>query len=170
MTFKRGESDTILEEYQKKSSVLPPLNVEQGETILPTSSKLPSFNFPPKNTRVDPQAKYPSKSQLIRESHMQPKRDIVFRVDVPDLDDVMLMMLGASRCGFLTQIEWDAVKCIDSGYSKLVNMAERVRNIDFSPLREPRLDYADQKSIQNDRVDMAATFLLHYGGELGTLV
>jgi hypothetical protein len=70
--------------------------------------------------RVDPQAKYPSKWQLIQECHMRPKPDIVFRVDEPNLDDVMLMMLGANRSGFLTQSYWNSLKCVDSGYNELV--------------------------------------------------
>ncbi|KAL7489750.1 hypothetical protein ACHAW6_015470 [Cyclotella cf. meneghiniana] len=141
MTFKRGEADIVLEEYQ---------------TDFGAASATPIVAA--------------KQESLIRECYMKPKFDIAFRVDVPDLDDVMLMMLGVSRCGFLLQNEWNAVKCVDSGYNELVNMAERVRGIDFSQLREPRLEYAEQKSIQSKRVDMAAACLLHYGGELGILV
>lgn len=173
MAFKRNEADLVLEEYQRNfgaASAKPIVAAKQGETILPPSNIQPPYNPTVENMRVDPQANYPTKSQLIRECHMKPKIEIAFRVDVPDLDDVMLMMLGASRCGILSQNDWNAVKCLDSGYNELVNMAERVRSIDFSQLREPRLDYAEQKSIQSERVDMAASCLLHYGGELGTLV
>lgn len=173
MSFKRKEVDKTLSDYQDKfgsAFARPIVAAKQGENFLPSSTITTPPKPPIESTKVDPQAKYPSKWQLIQECHMRPKPDIVFRVDEPNLDDVMLIMLGANRSGFLTQSDWNSLKCVDSGYNELVCLAERVRNIDFTPLREPRLDYASQKAIQQDRVDMAAACLLHYGGEPGSLV
>ncbi len=38
----------------------------------------------------------------------------------------------------------------------------RLRNLDFSKLREPRIGYADQQEIQPSRVDMATAAIIHY--------
>ncbi len=174
-TMRREEVDMVLAEYQDdfgstfdKSIVAS----KQGETQQISTNFHPTIQTSSESMRVDPQhrASYPTKWDLIKECHMRPKKDIFFRVDVPNLDDIMIVMLGAERSGFLTQNDWNAVKCIDSGYNEIVDLAERVRDLDFSPLRQERLDYASQKEISQARVDMAAACLFHYGGEVGSLV
>jgi hypothetical protein len=59
---------------------------------------------------------------------------------------------------------------VDRGYNEVINLAERVRNVNFSPLREQRIGYADQGSIPTDRVEMAAACMIHYGGEVASVV
>ena len=45
-----------------------------------------------------------------------------------------------------------------------------LRSIDFSPLKIPRLNYADQQSICPHRVSLATAGLIHYGLHPGMLV
>jgi hypothetical protein len=173
--MRREEVDMVLAEYQDDfGSTLdkPIVASKQGETQQISTNFHPTIQTSSEIMRVDPQhrASYPTKWDLIKECHMRPKKDIVFRVDVPNLDDIMIVMLGAEKSGFLTQVDWNAVKCVDSGYNEIVDLAERVRDLDFSPLRQERLDYASQKEISQARVDMAAACLFHYGREVGSLV
>ena len=46
----------------------------------------------------------------------------------------------------------------------------RLRNLDFSKLKEPRIGYADQKEIQSSRVDMATAAIIHYSLHPGMLI
>jgi hypothetical protein len=46
----------------------------------------------------------------------------------------------------------------------------RLRNLDFSKLKEPRIGYADQKEIQSSRVDMATAAIIHYLLHPGMLI
>ena len=114
---------------------------------------------------------YPTRWQLIQSCHMRPKVDIVFGVDVPDLDDVLLTLLGPNTRGYLTPTDWKNLKCVDSGYNEMISLlAERVRDIDFAPLKLPRVDYDTEKVISEERMDMAAACMIHYGGEAASVV
>jgi len=46
----------------------------------------------------------------------------------------------------------------------------RLRNLDFSKLKEPRFGYADQKEIDPLRVDMATAAIIHYSLHPGMLI
>jgi hypothetical protein len=63
-----------------------------------------------------------------------------------------------------------AIACMDSDYNKLISDADELRRIDFSPLREPRFDYAAQTEIPSDCVNMLSACFLHYKGDVGLLV
>jgi hypothetical protein len=46
----------------------------------------------------------------------------------------------------------------------------RIRNLDFTKLREPRIGYADWQEIQPSRVDMATAVIIHYSLHPGMLI
>ena len=43
-------------------------------------------------------------------------------------------------------------------------------NMDFSPLRLPRPNYATQVELDPNRLDMASFCLMHYGGDTSSLI
>ena len=52
----------------------------------------------------------------------------------------------------------------------MVDDVLQLRGIDFSNLKLPRYDYADQTKISEERVDMATACAIHYGLNIGMVV
>jgi hypothetical protein len=85
-----------------------------------------------------------------------------FMVDDPNLDDVVLFLLNnKERRTLLSEHDWSALACTDKDYNELVATTRELVNVDFSPLKEPRLNFEDQSEIQEERIKMADTCLLH---------
>ena len=59
---------------------------------------------------------------------------------------------------------------LDDGFSLVISEATRLRGLDFSPLRNPRYDYADQQEISQARLDLATAAMFYYRGDPGMLV
>jgi hypothetical protein len=55
-------------------------------------------------------------------------------------------------------------------YKEMNSDFQRLENLDFSPLKAPRLDYANQQHISQHRVDLATAGLIHYGMHPGMLL
>ena len=51
---------------------------------------------------------------------------------------------------------------VNSLYREMIHDVVRLRNLDFSQLREPRIGYAEQTAIQQSRMDMATACAIHY--------
>jgi len=52
----------------------------------------------------------------------------------------------------------------------MVDGVLRLRGIDFSKVKLPRYDYAEQTKISQDRVDLATACAIHYGLNTGMVV
>jgi hypothetical protein len=52
----------------------------------------------------------------------------------------------------------------------MVDDVLQLRGIDFSNLKLPRYDYADQTKISEERVDLATACAIHYGLNTGMVV
>jgi hypothetical protein len=163
------ETDGILASYQEKYQAedkAPIVTQHQGETS--TCNLIANTFHQPSPSGGEP--KYPSRQQLLRNCHMKPKNNMNFMVDDPNLDDVVLFLLNKERRTLLSEHDWSALACIDKDYNELVATTRELVNVDFSPLKEPRLNFEDQSEIQEERVKMADACLLHYAGEIGMLV
>jgi hypothetical protein len=63
---------------------------------------------------------YPKRQELIKSCRMKPKPNKFFIVDDPDLDDVILFLLGNERRGLLDEKDWTNLGQADSDYKQLV--------------------------------------------------
>jgi hypothetical protein len=52
----------------------------------------------------------------------------------------------------------------------MINDGLRLRFIDFSSLKQPRLGYADQTTISHERVDMITACAIHHGLHIGMVI
>jgi len=80
------------------------------------------------------------------------------------------VMLPLFKSRFLQQSSLD---CIFRSYPRatmLWNEHNRLKNIDFSPLRNPTPNWSTQTAIDPHRVDMMAACLLHYDLDIPALV
>ncbi len=62
------------------------------------------------------------------------------------------------------------LRILNKLYNKVILDVFKLRTLDFSILREPRLDYASQESISQACVDMATAGMIYYGLHPGMLV
>ena len=53
-------------------------------------------------------------------------------------------------------------KCLSHSFYEMVTDVCRLRTIDFSDLRKPRIGYLDQQEIHSSRVDLATAGMIYY--------
>lgn len=123
-TFKPGEADTILDQYQRKYAPNQARHIvasTQGEP----SSQLSSIT-------------HPSRQQLYSESNIKPRSNANFRVKNLTLDEVILILIHPNSNFFCIR-SMRVIACLDTDYKRLLSDAPWLQMIDFSSLREPRL-------------------------------
>jgi hypothetical protein len=160
--------DPILEAYQTKyATVETPrvLTQHQGEPSVPSTT--PSTIHQSCQNIEGREQTYPRRQELIKSCRMKPKSNKFFIVDDPDLDDVILFLLGNERRGLLDEKDRANLGQADSDYKQLIARTKQLLTVDFSPIQQPRYDYEAQKEISQERIDQADACLLHYGGEIG---
>ncbi len=55
-------------------------------------------------------------------------------------------------------------------YHEMINDVLRLRSVDFSSLKQPRLGYADQAAISHKRGDLVTACAIHYGLHVGMVI
>jgi hypothetical protein len=121
---------------------------------------------------------YPRHHQLIKECTMCPSRDLQYRVIRPWLEDVIVVILNKkfledSDVNILEELSgthssnWTGTARL---YKEMIDDFRRLENLDFSPLKAPRFDYAKQQHISLHQVDLATAGLIHYGMHPGMLL
>jgi hypothetical protein len=168
--MKPEDVNPILNEYQSKYATKerPRVVTQHKGEIHPSIPSIPSIQTCQTIDGREPT--YPTRQELIKSCQMKPKPNKFFVVDDPDLNDVVLFLLGKERRGLLDEKDWANLGQADCKYKQLVDRTRYLLNIDFTPLQQPRNDYEEQKQISQDQIDQADACLLHYGGEIGMLV
>jgi hypothetical protein len=121
---------------------------------------------------------YPQHHQLVKKCTMHPSRDLQYRVTRLNLEDVIVIILNAkfledSDLDILEELsgthsrDWTGTACL---YKEMIDDFRRLENLDFSPIKAPRFDYANQQHISLHRVDLAMAGLIHYGIHSGMLL
>ena len=64
----------------------------------------------------------------------------------------------------------DNIRGISKTHRDMVDDVLRLRDIDFSKVKLPRYDYADQTEISQERVDLMTACAIHYGLNTGMVV
>ena len=112
---------------------------------------------------------YPTIAQLVRDCQMKPSLNHQYRVDDLVLQNVIVILLRESN-GFLSPIDIKNLSVVNRLYNEVTRDVHLFRNLDFSPLLEPRIGYADQQAILQARVNMATAAMIHYGLHPGMLI
>ena len=148
------DKNVILEEYTQACSMKEGLSRQ-----VTSSNKGEPTNLP----------NYPTIAQLVRDCQMKPSLNHQYRVEGLILQNVIVIILRESD-GFLSPIDIKNLSAVNSLYNEVIRDVCLFRKLDFSPLREPRIGYADQQAIQQARVDMATAAMIHYGLHPGMLI
>jgi hypothetical protein len=79
----------------------------------------------------------------------------------------MVVFLIKSYKLYLMDAELVNLMSLSKTYHKMINNVLRLRSVDFSSLKQPRLGYADQAAISHKRVDLVTACAIHYGLHVG---
>jgi hypothetical protein len=77
------------------------------------------------------------------------------------LNNVIVELLKPSE-SFLTDEDVANLSEVNCLYQEMIHDVVRLRTLDFSQLREPRIGYMEQTAIQPSHVDMATACAIHY--------
>ncbi len=71
---------------------------------------------------------------------------------------------------YLSELEIKSLRRVNSLYRTMIDDVLRLRSVNFSNLKLPRLNYAEQTSIPQERFDMATACAIHYGLHTGMVI
>ena len=109
---------------------------------------------------------YPSKAELYKSCHMKTEIGRYWRTE----STCQYCLFLTAKSGFLTQSEQKGVRSVGKTFDTMVESIARTKNVDFTPLRRPRLDYAEQTEIDPQRVLMLEACGVHYNLDFGLVV
>ena len=152
--------NTILDAYQLKHG---PKN---GKPIITTKTGEPTQS----STII------PSISNLVTAPIMRPNIRRVYRVK--DLDIYNVLVIALRHQGILKRVydyaieeeDYRSMCLVSKRFAKVTIETKRLLSVDFTPLRHPRIGYANQTEVSLERVDMMAAAMIHYGLNPGMLV
>jgi hypothetical protein len=112
---------------------------------------------------------YPTIFQLVRDCSMKPSTNHHYRVKNLVFENIVVVVLKSVN-SFLSDVCIKKLKCLSHSFYEMVTDVCRLRTIDFSQLRKPRIGYSDQQEIQSSRVDLAAAGMIYYSLHPGMLI
>ena len=104
---------------------------------------------------------YPTIFQLVRDCLMKPSTNQHYQVKDLVFENAIVVVLKFVN-SFLSDVCIKKLKCLSHSFNEMVTDVCRLRTIDFSDLRKPRIGYSDQQEIQSSRVDLATTGMIYY--------
>jgi hypothetical protein len=92
---------------------------------------------------------------------MKPDTSHYYRVQDLRFENVIVIVLKPVE-GYLSGTCIKKLHCLRRLFNEMTADVCRLRNINFSKLKEPRIGYADQLNIQALRIDLATAGIIHY--------
>jgi hypothetical protein len=113
--------------------------------------------------------KFPTIAQLVCNCQMKSSLDHQYWVEDLVLQNVIIILLLESD-GFLSSIEIKNLSAMNCLCNKVTCDVCLLQNLDFLPLRKPRIGYADHQAIPQACMNMATAAMIHYGLQPGMLI
>jgi hypothetical protein len=112
---------------------------------------------------------YPSHYRLIADCKMKPSSRLYYRVKDLRLGNVVIFLVRGYN-SYLLELEIKSLRRVNSLYRTMIDDVRQLRSVNFSNLKLPRLNYAEQTEIPQERVDMATACAIHYGLHTGMVI
>lgn len=114
----------------------------------------------------------PSQHDLVNTPVMRPKKDMSYREGRGDEGwaDFRHVVITIVINSLLDDRSVAALACANKPFSKAIPDVLRLKDVDYSPLLQPRYGYASQMKIDPDRVDMLTAAFVHCGLDPGRLI
>ena len=100
---------------------------------------------------------------------MKPSRNLQYRVKDLQFDNIVIFLLK-DQASYLSVDDVENIRKISDLHQVMVDDVLQLRGIDFSEVKLPRYDYADQTKISQERVDLSTACAIHYGLNTGMVV
>ena len=100
---------------------------------------------------------------------MKPSPNLQYRVKDLRFDNIVIFLIK-NQASYLSDSDVDNIQKISKMHCDMVDDVLRLRDIDFSKVKLPRYDYADQTEISQERVDLMTACAIHYGLNTGMVV
>ena len=100
---------------------------------------------------------------------MKPSRNLQYRVKDPRFDNIVIFLLK-NQASYLSVDDVENIRKISKMHRNMVDDVLRLRGINFSKVKLPRYDYAEQTKISQERVDLATACTIHYEFNTGMVV
>jgi hypothetical protein len=100
---------------------------------------------------------------------MKPSGTLQYRINDLHFDNIVVFLIK-NQDAYLTDVEINSLKNVNGLYQEMINNVLLLRSINFSTLKLPRLDYAEQTKISLKRVDLATACAIYYGLNTGMVV
>ncbi len=149
------DKNTILSEYQASC---------MNKGILSEVSTVTKGENSP-----SPSPLYPLHYHLILECKMKPSRNLQYRVKDLRFDNIVIFLIK-NQASYLSDNDVDNIQRVSKMHCDMVDDILRLREIDFSKVKLPRYNYADQTKISQERVDLMTACAIHYGLNTGMVV
>jgi hypothetical protein len=96
--------------------------------------------------------------------------DKAYCVEDLNIYHVMIAIIFKEHATTFTTNDVTAIHMVNKAFAEVIPKVMRWTSIDFSSLREPRLNYEAQTAIDNHRVEMASAAMLRFGLDPGNLL
>jgi hypothetical protein len=106
---------------------------------------------------------YPSPHRLIADRKMKQSKSLYYRAKELHFDNVVIFAIRGPGELYMTANDLKSLKSVNKTYRKMINDVQHLQFVDFTSLKLPRLDYAEQTEISGKRVDQATACAIHYG-------
>ena len=100
---------------------------------------------------------------------MKPSPNLQYPVKDLRFDNTVIFLIK-NQASYLSDSDVDNIRKISKMHCDMVDDVLRLRDIDFSKVKLPRYDYADQTEISQERVDLMTACAIHYGLNTGMVV
>jgi hypothetical protein len=100
---------------------------------------------------------------------MKPSRNLQYRVKDLRFDNIVIFLIK-NQASYLSDNDVDNIRRISKMHRDMVDDVLQLREIDFSKVKLPRYDYADQTKISQERIDLMTACAIHYGLNTGMVV
>ncbi len=84
--------------------------------------------------------------------------------------DNIVVFLLKNQASYLSVDDVNNIRKISKMHRNMVDDVLRLRGIDFSNLKLPRYNYADQTKISKERINLATACAIHYGLNTGMVI
>ncbi len=119
---------------------------------------------------LQPSTQFPPHHCLINNCKMKPNLGLQYQVSIISLKHVIVLVVKNYEQYFLEVEDLYNLSKVNQLYGDMINNLLRLRSQDFSELKKPRFDYADQLSISPEQVDLISACCIHYGLHPGMLI
>jgi hypothetical protein len=100
---------------------------------------------------------------------MKPSRTLQYQIEDLHLNNIVVFLIK-NQDSYLMNKDIDNLSNVNKMYQEMINNVLHLRSIDFSKLKLPGLDYAEQARISQERVDLATACAIYYGLNTGMVV